>query len=233
MRVLRDERGEEALEHRAVPLAQLGGDDAARAVVALERAARAQVDHARIALADAEEPRRLGRRPAERVAQQQHGALARPERLERHQEREARALEQAVAELGVRLGARERIEPVLVAPLRRRGKPRAGVRAPAPPPQRVERQVQRDPQQPRPHRLARGRRALEQSRERLLHHVVGVRRVPGQAIGEAPHPPPLAAEELLGRTRRDLCVHGPRAENALRLRNVTVPPLGRACPRRC
>ena len=72
-------------------------------VVALERAAGSVVGRLDVGLGQAERHRGLLHRVVKDIAQEEHGALLRRERLEREEERERGALEQIVAPLGAAL----------------------------------------------------------------------------------------------------------------------------------
>ena len=208
-------------------LAQRRRRDAAPLVVGLERAARTQVEDAHAALRGAEELGGLARRVAEHVAQEEHRALPRAERLERDEERVGGALGKAVAGLRVRRVARVEVQPLPVRRLDRGRQPRTHVGPPSPPAERVDAEVRGHAREPRPELLdADVRRSGDEARERLLHDVVGVLRAPGEAVGQPPEPPLLRAEQL-----RERCVpigrpgrgHAPpsRPENAGGPRDVT------------
>jgi hypothetical protein len=159
--------GEEARRER-VAGGRVGVE--ARRVV-LDPSARAAEDLAAVVLAALDDPRDLGERHVEGIAQDEHGALDRREALEQHQKRERHAL--------LALHARGRV--VLDERL---GQPRADVRlaAMAGRAQDVDRQARGDGRQERALGLHVVRRRPAQ--ERLLHDVLGLGDAPEHPVGD-------------------------------------------------
>ena len=142
----------------------------------------------------------IAHRVVEHVAQQQHRALARGQRLERQQEGEGHALEQFVAALGrAARRARQLVggqRVVFAAGLDRRRQPGAAVVAAAPSPQQIAREIHRDAHEPRSPGLAgTRRRPLQRAHEGVLHELIGVGCVAGHPITHAPDEPLLVSEQ--------------------------------------
>ena len=194
-RILLRETPQELLECDPRLLAVRFGRDRALGVVARESEARAMMQDPHVRLGRSDHVRGLARRVVEDVAQHENRALPRPERLERQQERERGALEDAVPRLGrARSGGGELAFGRIA--FDRRRQPRAVVTAPLSPAESVEGEVRRHAHEPRAKALVLGRGSpLEGPDERFLYDVLRVGGAPRQAVGEAPESPLLPLEE--------------------------------------
>ena len=194
-------------------------------VEAVERAARAVMQHAHVAFAGIEDRRHLGRRVVEHVDQQQHRPGSRRQGFERNQERVADLFGLLHAPCGIRRARRCRVGGVELLPcLQRRRQPGPGVGAPFATPQAVQAQIGRDTNQP-PLEIGASKLPfrLHRTDEGLLDQLVGVGGDTGHLIAESPEPALGGAKRSLDgrRSVHGRCCNASTGENVTRSRSAS------------